>query len=187
MTPVQHPTVFISYRRADSAGHAGRLADSLIARLGRARVFVDVDSIVPGQDFVAAIDDALKSRSECALLVVIGCSWLITTTGDGARRLDLADDIKPVCTSNRPSDVVPLSCPLGAGRLFPKRTLRCRSHYACCTRCNAVVLHDSNWSREAQPLVVKLSALMSHRKAPTAAGGFGPCSTADGATTGATG
>lgn len=35
--------VFISYRREDSAGHAGRLADHLLERLGAGSVFMDVE------------------------------------------------------------------------------------------------------------------------------------------------
>ncbi len=37
--------IFLSYRRQDSAGHAGRLADHLLDRFGQGSVFVDVDSI----------------------------------------------------------------------------------------------------------------------------------------------
>ena len=40
--------IFISYRREDAAGDAGRLADHLQRRFGRARVFLDVDGIAPG-------------------------------------------------------------------------------------------------------------------------------------------
>ncbi len=43
------PSVFISYRRDDSAGFAGRLADALEQRLGAGAVFRDVDDIQPGR------------------------------------------------------------------------------------------------------------------------------------------
>ncbi|MEY2571442.1 MAG: hypothetical protein QOE63_1792, partial [Acidimicrobiaceae bacterium] len=40
----QAPRVFISYRREDTAGHAGRLYDTLVAKLGDdGNVFMDVD------------------------------------------------------------------------------------------------------------------------------------------------
>ena len=39
--------VFISYRREDSGGHAGRLYDRLTARFGNARVFMDLQDIAP--------------------------------------------------------------------------------------------------------------------------------------------
>ena len=44
--------VFISYRRDDSAGHAGRLQDGLAERFGAGRVFMDVSDLQPGQDYV---------------------------------------------------------------------------------------------------------------------------------------
>jgi hypothetical protein len=42
-------SLFISYRRDDSAGHAGRLQDGLTERFGHGRVFMDVSDLKPGQ------------------------------------------------------------------------------------------------------------------------------------------
>ena len=66
--------IFISYRREDAGGHAGRLCDRLNARLGRDRVFMDVEDVRPGEDFVRAIDDRVRACDY--LLVVIGPRWL---------------------------------------------------------------------------------------------------------------
>ena len=82
--------LFISYRREDSAGHAGRLFDRLTQHFGKERVFMDVSDIEPGVDFVEAIDVAVGS---CAVLVVvIGRNWLTCTDSAGRRRLDDAND-----------------------------------------------------------------------------------------------
>lgn len=82
--------VFISYRRGDSAGYAGRLHESLEERLGPEVVFRDVDTIEPGQDFAEAIKDRLRS---CAvLLAVIGREWLDAREPNGTRRLDSPSD-----------------------------------------------------------------------------------------------
>ncbi len=51
--------VFISYRRDDCAGHAGRLYDRLVDRLGEGNVFMDIDAIEPGVDFGVRIDEAI--------------------------------------------------------------------------------------------------------------------------------
>jgi hypothetical protein len=59
--------VFISYRREDSGYPAGWLFDQLAASLGADRVFKDVDSIEPGDDFAEVISDAVSS---CAVLLV---------------------------------------------------------------------------------------------------------------------
>ncbi|MCS7475253.1 TIR domain-containing protein [Umezawaea endophytica] len=66
--------MFLSYRRSDSAGHAGRLYDALVDRFGEDNVFMDVDSIEPGEDFIEAIDRTIARAG--ALIVVIGPSWL---------------------------------------------------------------------------------------------------------------
>jgi hypothetical protein len=66
--------IFISYRREDSGGHAGRLCDRLTARFGRARVFMDLQDIAPGQNFAQAIDEMIAT-CHC-VIAVIGPRWL---------------------------------------------------------------------------------------------------------------
>jgi hypothetical protein len=78
--------VFISYRREDSPGHAGRLYDRLAAKYGRDTVFRDIDAIRPGANFVERIDAAIDSSS--ALIAVIGPEWLDAANASGGRRLD---------------------------------------------------------------------------------------------------
>jgi TIR domain len=82
--------VFVSYRRSDVGGHAGRLSDALIDRLGRDKVFHDVSAIAAGRDFTIEIDAALASSD--AVLAVIGPGWLSATTPDGQLRLFQPDD-----------------------------------------------------------------------------------------------
>ncbi len=78
--------VFISYRRSDAAYPASWLFDLLVARYGRDRVFKDVDSISPGENFAEAIAAAVQSCT--VLLAVIGRHWLTAAAEDGGRRLD---------------------------------------------------------------------------------------------------
>lgn len=82
--------VFISYRRDDSAGYAGRLADSLEPLLGSGKIFRDVEDIHPGDDFVKAIEQNLQQAT--ALLVVIGKNWLTAKDDQGLSRLTNPDD-----------------------------------------------------------------------------------------------
>lgn len=82
--------VFISYRRDDADGHAGRLRDWLARRFGEERVFLDVAGIDPGEDFVDKLDAEL---ARCDIvLVVIGRQWLAITDDDGRRKLDNPED-----------------------------------------------------------------------------------------------
>jgi hypothetical protein len=67
--------IFISYRRDDSSPWAGRLYDALSRHFVSNQIFMDVDTIKPGVDFVEAIE---KSVGSCgALITVIGKRWLI--------------------------------------------------------------------------------------------------------------
>jgi hypothetical protein len=78
--------IFISYRRDDSAGYAGRLFDHLAARFGARNVFMDIDTIQPGDDFRKAIENAVGTCE--VVLVMIGRQWLHARDPQEQRRLD---------------------------------------------------------------------------------------------------
>ena len=61
MTSPQKGRIFISYRRDDSAGYAGRIFDRLSAHFGEEAIFMDVATIDAGLDFVAVLQDAVQS------------------------------------------------------------------------------------------------------------------------------
>jgi hypothetical protein len=68
------PTVFLSYRRSDTGGEAGRLSDTIQQKLGRGLAFRDVVNI----PFGAAFDSVLEKELAAAkiVLVLIGPTWL---------------------------------------------------------------------------------------------------------------
>ena len=78
--------IFLSYRRDDSTGYAGRLFDNLVGRFGREQVFMDIETLEPGLDFIEGIDRAIESCG--AVVAVIGPNWLSAMNSDGRRRLD---------------------------------------------------------------------------------------------------
>jgi len=87
---IQGRAIFISYRRDDTEGEAGRLYDDLVRAYGDDSVFMDVAGIEPGLDFRKAID---ANVSGCGvLLAVIGPTWATITGSDGTRRLDNPSD-----------------------------------------------------------------------------------------------
>lgn len=67
--------IFISYRRKDSAAAAGRLYDFLETKVGREKLFTDVDDLPYGKDFREEIRRAIDESR--VVLVVIG-SYFIT-------------------------------------------------------------------------------------------------------------
>lgn len=83
------PRIFVSYRRADSGGHAGRLFDGLRADYGSGALFLDHDTIRGGEDFTAALQQAMDDAN--IVLAVIGPDWAGSADG-GSRRIDDPDD-----------------------------------------------------------------------------------------------
>ncbi|HEX3986174.1 MAG TPA: toll/interleukin-1 receptor domain-containing protein [Acidobacteriaceae bacterium] len=82
--------IFISYRRDDSEGEAGRLFDDLIHAYGENSVFMDVAGINPGMDFRKAIDDNVAGCG--VLLAIVGPTWATIANDAGQRRLDDDND-----------------------------------------------------------------------------------------------
>ena len=82
--------IFISYRRDDAEGEAGRLYDDLIRVFGPDSVFMDVSDIHPGKDFRTAIDENV---ARCrVLLAVIGPRWTTIQDASGTRRIEQDND-----------------------------------------------------------------------------------------------
>ena len=82
--------IFISYRRQDCSASAGRVSDRLRERFSLKRIFIDVDKLGPGDNFVDEIERSLGSCD--VLIAVIGKCWLDATDKDGKRRLDNSED-----------------------------------------------------------------------------------------------
>ena len=82
--------IFISYRRDDSSGWAGRLYEHLVRDWGPDRVFMDIDAIAPGEDFREAINRTMDTCD--VVMVVIGPHWIGAVDKQGNRRLDDTGD-----------------------------------------------------------------------------------------------
>ena len=82
--------IFLNYRRQDSRADAARIYDRLSAHFGDEHVFMDIDNIQPGENFVQILDHTLASCS--VLLVLIGTDWLDAKNETGERRLEAAND-----------------------------------------------------------------------------------------------
>jgi hypothetical protein len=82
--------IFISYRRDDSAAGAGRVQNRLEREFGRDLLFMDVDAIPLGMNFVKVLLEEVAKYG--VLLAVIGPNWLDARDEDGNRRLDNPKD-----------------------------------------------------------------------------------------------
>jgi hypothetical protein len=91
--PVEETTggIFISYRRSQTAHVAGRLADRLRQHFGPDNVFVDIDSIPPGTEFLSLLEDSVASSA--AVVVLIGPNWADLPGPDGRPRIFEPSDV----------------------------------------------------------------------------------------------
>jgi hypothetical protein len=99
-------SVFLSYRRSDSADVVGRIHDVLATSYGPASVFRDLDAIGLGTPFDAAVDAALRQCRVC--LVIIGPGWLHVSDPQRRARLHQADDPVALEIGTALKSVVPL-------------------------------------------------------------------------------
>ena len=158
--------IFISYRRDDSAGYAGRLYDRLAAHFGAGRVFMDVEGIEPGLDFVDAIEEAVSS---CRVLIaVIGDEWTSSVDAAGRRRLDDPNDFIRLETGaalKRGIRVVPV---LVGGALMPLAT-ELPEELKALTRRQAIEINHKQWEASTGELIRTLEGILKTSPAAAAA------------------
>jgi hypothetical protein len=152
--------IFVSYRRDESAGYAGRIADSLVEHFGEQKVFRDIDSLEPGLDFVEAIESALDSSE--VLIAVIGRNWLTATDSAGQKRLENPDDyvrVEIATALRRNIRVIPL---LVQGASVPSAK-ELPDDLAPLSRRNAFKLHDTSWRDDIRRLLTTLERVVGER------------------------
>jgi Family of unknown function (DUF6416)/TIR domain len=162
--PAASSRIFISYRREDAGYPAGWLYDVLVSHFGADRVFKDVDSIEPGDDFAEVVGAAVGSCS--VLLAVIGVGWLAAADDDGQRRLDDPSDLVRLeieTALRREIRVIPV---LVAGARIPRRAQLPASLEVLAGR-QAVELSYARFSTDLNALIKVLDkALTSGPSAP---------------------
>jgi hypothetical protein len=150
--------LFISYRREDVPGHAGRLFDRLSEHFGESRVFMDVDSIDLGLDFVTALENALAACE--VMLVLIGPRWLLSSDQSGKHRLEDPDDYvrAEIQTAlERGIRVVPV---LVQGARLPSAE-RLPSPIQTLVRRQALELGDASFKSDSRTLIQRLEPLIA--------------------------
>jgi len=150
--------VFITYRREETAAHAGRLYDAMVARFGEANVFMDVD-MAPGVDFVARITEAVAACH--VLIVVIGPRWATVEDERGTARLaDPEDFVRlEVETALRRPDVTPIPVLVSGARMPNRDDLP--PELRAITRRNALELSDQRWRYDVGRLISTLDQLLA--------------------------
>lgn len=151
------PKVFISYRRSESGGHAGRLYDAMVARFGEGNVFMDVD-LQPGVDFVERISSAVAACH--VLLVVMGPDWARPPAGEAQPRIADPDDFVrlEVATALRRSDVTVIPLLVEEAEMPDPDDLPDDLRALC--RRNALELDDLRWRSDVERLLGVMETLL---------------------------
>ena len=155
------PKVFISYRRDESTGFAGRLHERLTSLYGTESVFMDVDDIGAGADFVKTIEDQIASCN--VLLVLIGNQCLTLKSGNGVRRLDDPHDFVRIEISKALAGnvrVIPLL--VNNAKMPVEKDVPADIRGLC--RRQAIELTEERWEYDFGRLVEALSGESSQRK-----------------------
>ena len=146
-------SIFLSYRREDTEGQAGRLYDDLVAAFGSDSVFMDVAAIQPGRDFRKSIDQSLSSCG--VFLSLIGKSWLTAKDTSGQRRLDDPADFVRIETGAALKRDIPVIPVLVQGASAPKTDQLPDDLKELAFR-NAVELTHPRWDSDIQVLITAL-------------------------------
>jgi len=155
--------IFVSYRRDDSQGFAGRLADDLSEVLGPDRVFRDIE-IPAGSDFTDVLHRAIAASD--ALLVVIGRHWAAgSAEGYESRLFEPTDWVRTEIEAAlaQGKQVIPV---LVAGATMPAASSLPVSIQRL-ARMQAASMSDRHWDVEVGELADRLRSICpSLRHAP---------------------
>ncbi len=150
--------VFICYRRKDSIAYAGRLFDQLADKFDKERIFMDIDTMKVGLDFVEQIEKAVQSCD--VLIAVIGKTWVNIQDEEGHRRLDNPEDFVRVeiqAALGRNIPVVPL---LVGGADMPKAK-DLPASIANLSRPQAMKMSDERFRADATRLLDQIQKYMT--------------------------
>lgn len=154
--------IFICYRREDSSGHAGRLYDRLRDQFDVDEVFMDIDAIDPGVDYLELIDRTVDTVD--VMVVLIGKHWLAASDPTGSRRLDDPQDLVRLEISSaldRNIRVIPVLVQ-GASMPHPHDLPPALTGLA---RRNAIEISDGRWDYDAERLVRALRGSLAAKQA----------------------
>jgi hypothetical protein len=155
--------IFISYRREDAEGQAGRLFDDLVSHFGNDSVFMDVAGLEPGRDFRRAIDQQVASCG--VLLAIIGKEWLDAKNESGKRRLDDPSDFVRLETGSALKRDIPVIPVLVRGASMPRAEDLPEDLRDLAFR-NGVELTHARWDSDLQVLVKALTPYVKTKPKP---------------------
>jgi tetratricopeptide (TPR) repeat protein len=154
--------IFISYRREESRWSARSLHDRLCRDFDPKQIFIDIDAIALGEDFVKAIETTV---AKCDVLIaVIGNNWLDSKDDHGDRRLDNPEDFVRMeigAALKREIRVIPV---LVDGALMPRST-DLPEDLKALVRHNALPITDTSFDGDCQRLAAAITLVLEEAAA----------------------
>jgi hypothetical protein len=148
--------VFISYRRDDSSGYAHAIHARLVQKFPQNQVFMDVDTLEPGVDFVRAIE---KAVGECDVLVaLIGKRWLGEEAGVTSRLDNTKDYVRLEVSSALARDICVIPV-LVDGMTMPKED-SLPAPIQPLTRRNAIEISNTRFNYDVDQLVIAVGRIL---------------------------
>jgi DNA polymerase len=128
----------------------GRLYDHLVQHFAPGDVFMDVDDIPPGADFVVVLEEAVAACD--VLIAVIGPAWLTAADNSGQRRLDQWDDFVriEIASALKQNKLV---IPVLVGRARMPSPAQLPEDLAALARRNAIEISHQRFNDDIQRLV----------------------------------
>ncbi len=160
--------IFINYRRDDDAGFTQALYSRLEQAFPSESLFMDVDNIAPGLDFVQVLNDEVACCD--VVIAVIGKNWLSVTDETGARRLDNPEDFVRIEIESalaQKKRVIPV---LVNDARMPRSTELPETMRGF-ARCNAVRLTHERFRADVLGLIKSLEQLLKEAEAARRAEG----------------
>jgi TIR domain len=154
--------IFISYRREESRWSARSLHDRLCRDFDPKQIFMDIDAIGLGEDFVKAIETTV---AKCDVLIaVIGKNWLTSKDDHGGSRLGNPEDFVRMeigTALKREIRVIPV---LVDGALLPRAT-ELPDDLKPLVRRNALLITDTSFEGDCQRLAAAIRLVLEEAAA----------------------
>jgi TIR domain/PASTA domain len=149
--------IFISYRREDSAGYAGRLFADLKRRFAQGQIFIDVAGIALGRDYRKVVDEHVSGCD--VLLAVIGREWAGVRQDQPPRLQDPKDLVRIEIASALKRDI-PVVPVLVEGASMPRQD-ELPSDLEPLSFRNAIELRHERWDDDVAQLMEALDPIVA--------------------------
>jgi len=146
--------IFISYRRKDTGGYAGRLYDHLAQRFGKDGVLFDVSAGGTAELLREWVTRVVPNAA--ATVVLLGEEWLVDRSG--RRRLHESDDIVRLEIELALQNEIPIIPVLIDGAVFPN-PVELPDSIKALAQFKGYELNNTHWETRLEPLMEAISSV----------------------------